>query len=97
MESFEDVPVGMTYIRSGPTAHGYRQRCKGLSRINLIDAPVELSFERCRSIHTFGMKFDVSVIFLDRKNRVIASRITKPRRLVIAPRGTYTIVERPLR
>ncbi|HMS24374.1 MAG TPA: DUF192 domain-containing protein [Acidimicrobiia bacterium] len=97
MKSSGDVHVGMTYIRSGPIAQGYRQRRKGLARINLTDAPAELSFERCRSIHTFGMRFDLSVLFLDRNNRVIASRITKPRRLVIAPRGTYTIVERPLR
>lgn len=78
-------------------ARTYKQRLKGLAGIEIDNCPEEMVFENCHSIHTFGMKFDIEVEFLDKKGRVIGSRKVKKRRVVIAPLGTHAIVERPLR
>lgn len=78
-------------------AVGRAQRRKGLAGIGIDMAPEELIFENCHSIHTFGMRFNLLVIFLDRDNRVLKSKIAKPRRIFFGPPGTYTTVERPVR
>ncbi len=82
---------------TGIYARGHRMRRTGMARISLDEAPHEMIFEKCRSIHTFGMKFALRVIFLDADSRVISTRIVHPRRIVVAPRGTHAIVEQPLR
>lgn len=41
------------------------------------------------------MKFDLRVIFLDKDNLVLATRIVRPRRVVWGPRGTRSVVEYP--
>ena len=92
------LPLPGTYFNvTGIYARGYRQRRKGLAGIHISDAPDEMIFERCRSIHTFGMKFDLKIIFLDRDNIVLGACIVCPRRIIVAPRSTFTIVEQPLR
>lgn len=88
---------GDQFVVSGPYARGHRMRRRGLSGMTLEDAPKELVFEKCRSIHTFGMKFVIRVIFLDSDLKVIGARVVPPRRLVIAPRSTHAIVEQPFR
>ena len=97
MDSFT-LPLPGTYFDvTGIYACGHRQRRKGLAGIHISDAPDEMIFERCRSIHTFGMKFDLKVIFLDPDNIVLGACIVRPRRIVFAPRSTFAIVEQPLR
>jgi hypothetical protein len=43
--------------------------------------------QRCRSIHTFGMRQTISVAFLDRTMRVIEARRCRPGRIVNARRS----------
>ena len=53
-------------------------------------APSEaLMFERCRSVHTFGMRAPITVVFLDRTWRVV--------RVVRAPRGRLLFCRRARR
>ena len=83
------------YHGGGMYARSWWQRLRGMayqSRSNITDP---LIFENCRSIHTFGMKFDLRVIFLDKDNLVLATRIVRPRRVVWGPRGTRSVVEYP--
>jgi hypothetical protein len=65
-----------------------RERARGL-RLRAGLAPgTGLLLERCRSVHTFGMRFPIAVAFLDRDlavlevRRVPAGRLLRPRRRV---------------
>ena len=48
------------------------------------------------SIHTWGVRFPVDVLFLDRENKVLGRRAqVRPFRVAIAPRGCHTAIELP--
>jgi hypothetical protein len=54
-----------------------------------------LLIPRCSSVHTFGMRFELDLFFLDRKGRVIGvRRRVPPRRLVWWP-GADAVLEIP--
>ncbi len=60
------------------------------------EAPCVL-IERCRSVHTFGMAFDLDLCFLDRHMEVVrVARGVKPGH-VLSARGAVCVVERPAR
>jgi uncharacterized membrane protein (UPF0127 family) len=45
-------------------------------------AGVALEIPRCRSVHTFGMRFAVDLVWLDRDRRVVrVDRAVRPRRV----------------
>ena len=88
---------GTQFIPIGHYAKTRKQRRKGLSRMAIEQSPPEMIFEKCRSIHTFGMRFDLKVIFLDSKMKIIGSKNVAKNKLVFGPKGTYSIVELPLR
>jgi uncharacterized membrane protein (UPF0127 family) len=44
-------------------------------------------FERARSVHTFGMREEIDVAFLDGDHRVIRVSSVPPRRIVFARRA----------
>lgn len=64
-----------------------------MAHLDIAEAPDSMIFEHCRSIHTFGMRFDLLVVFLDASNVVLDKRRVRPRRIVVGPRGTRTVVE----
>lgn len=93
----KSVAKNEIYIPTGKYAQTRSQRRRGLSRISIEMSPSEMIFERCRSVHTFGMRFNLQVIFVDSNYVVLEQRTVKPRRIVFGPRGTFAIIERPLR
>ncbi|MFN8015975.1 MAG: DUF192 domain-containing protein [Acidimicrobiia bacterium] len=68
-------------------------RLRGYSFTDKYKAEVAIYFEKCRSIHTFGMRFDIEILFLDKKNKIIEVSYAKPNKLIFAPKGTHSIVE----
>lgn len=55
-----------------------------------------LLFENCRSIHTFFMRFNLDIVFLDRENKVIkVVRNVKPFRVVLPIKNSFSILEIP--
>ncbi len=76
-------------------AKSHSERRKGLSKITIDKAPEALYFPKCRSIHTFKMKFDIQVLFFDRKRNLLAMKRAKPNRIVRSPKGTRSILEIP--
>ncbi len=53
-------------------------------------------FENCRSVHTFFMRFTIDIVFLDKKNKILAVREkVKPWRVVLPVKNTQSILEIP--
>ncbi|MBV8580482.1 MAG: DUF192 domain-containing protein [Candidatus Eremiobacteraeota bacterium] len=69
-------------------------RLVGLIGRRDIEPDEGLWFERCTSIHTFGMRSAIDVVFADARGRVLAlkNRLV-PGRIAFAPPGATTIVE----
>jgi Uncharacterized ACR, COG1430. len=55
-----------------------------------------IRFEKCNSIHTFNMKFEIDVLFLDEEDRVIKRCLSVPKGKIINPvKGAVSVVEAP--
>jgi uncharacterized membrane protein (UPF0127 family) len=54
-------------------------------------------FPRCRSVHTFGMKEPIAVVFLDGEMRVLGVRRCRPGRFVLPRRRTRHVLETDIR
>ncbi len=83
--------------RSGhfPVARGFRARLLGLSRRDRAAAGPGLLIPRCASVHTFGMRFELDLFFLDREGRVLSVRRRVPPRRVAWQRGARAVLEIP--
>jgi len=56
----EPVLVGRLHV-----AEGFSQRAIGLLGAGRLNADEGLLLPRCRSVHTFGMRFPIDVLFVD--------------------------------
>jgi len=57
-------------------------RMRGLARLDALPADAALHLPRCRSVHTFTMRFALDLIWLDRHGAVVRiDRDVAPRRL----------------
>ena len=64
-----------------------------LGRRSLSDAEGLLLIP-CGDIHTFGMRFTIDVIFLDKSGKVIGfSDGVSPNRIRVSPGGTHSVLE----
>ncbi|HET9163018.1 MAG TPA: glycosyltransferase [Solirubrobacterales bacterium] len=69
--------------RSVPSATTRRARLLGLSHLDRAEAGPGLLIPRCAGVHTFGMRFALDLVFLDREGRPCSFlRAVPPRRLV---------------
>ncbi len=80
-----EVPVATTRL----------SRLLGLALLPRDRAGPGLLLPRCRSVHTFGMRFALDVIFLDREGRVIELRRGVLPGRVIRCRGAMAVLELP--
>lgn len=76
-------------------AAGIRARLLGLSWRRRSRAGAGLLIPRCASVHTFGMRFELDVFFLDREGRVIEARHRVPPRRVLWCRCAVAVLEIP--
>lgn len=88
-------PIGATGLGHVPVAEGFRTRLLGLSRRDRSRAGAGLLIPRCSSVHTFGMRFELDVFFLDGEGRVIEARRAVPPRRVLWCRGASAVLEIP--
>ncbi len=66
-------------------ARSLLSRTRGLAGLDDLPDHVALLIPRCRSVHTFGMRFAIDVIFLDGDRRVVrVASYVPPRRAVWA-------------
>ena len=81
--------------RTIPVATTFPSRVLGLSHLDRDLAGEGLLIPRCRSVHTFGMRFAIEILFLDDVGRVIdLRREVRPRRIARNP-AAAAVLELP--
>jgi uncharacterized protein len=78
-----------------PVAGGLRARLLGLAWRDRAKAGPGLLIPRCASVHTFGMRFELDLFFLDAGGRVISVRRRVPPRRIAWQRGADAVLEIP--
>ena len=72
-----------------------KERMAGLAGLEAMAAHEALFIPRCRSVHTFGMRFALDLVWLDRRGAVVrVDREVPPRRLRTCLRAR-SVVETP--
>lgn len=82
--------------REVPVATGPRARLLGLSHLDLDDAGPGLWIPRCASVHTFGMRFALDLVFLNPEGEPIAVRRAVPPRRFVSCRSSFAVLELPV-
>jgi uncharacterized membrane protein (UPF0127 family) len=81
--------------RSVPVARGMRTRLLGLALISREQAGTGLLIPRCSSVHTFGMRFRLDLVFLDGAGRPLRVAASVPPFRVVSCRGATAVLEVP--
>jgi uncharacterized protein len=76
-------------------AGGLRARLLGLSHLDREQAGEGLLIPRCSSVHTFGMRFPLDLVFLDDRGAVLSVRRGVSPRRVVSSRGASAVLELP--
>ncbi len=75
-----------------PVADHLLSRLLGLALLDRSDAPEGLLIPRCRSVHTFGMRFPLDLLFLGPNcEPLIAVREVGPRHRVRVPEAAAVL------
>ena len=74
-------------------ATGFRARLLGLAFRRETPPGHALLFRRCRSVHTFGMRFPIDVAFLDERGSVVRLERSVPPRRVLFCRAASAVLE----
>lgn len=72
-----------------------RARLLGLAGLAREDGGAGLLIPRCASVHTFGMRFQLDLVFLDRDGRELAIHRRVPPRRLRWHRGAAAVLEIP--
>jgi uncharacterized membrane protein (UPF0127 family) len=74
-------------------AHTHKSRRRGLARLDALPADRALHIPQCPSVHTFGMRFALDLIWLRRDGTVARiDRAVAPRRMRICL-GARSVIE----
>jgi uncharacterized membrane protein (UPF0127 family) len=89
------LPTVACFRREMPVAMGIRARLLGLSRLDREEAGVGLLIPRCSSVHTFGMRFALDLVFLDGRGESISVRRAIPPRRFAREAAAAAVLELP--
>ncbi len=75
-------------------ADGFFDRLVGLLGKKALNANTALLITPCHSVHTFGMRFSIRLICLDKEGKItqVVNELM-PNRIFMAPAGTHEILE----
>ena len=77
-----NVTTGMQVARTAFVANHFKDRMLGLLSLPPLQRGEGLLIERCRSVHTFGMRYAIDVAFISHNYLVIkVLRSVTPRRI----------------
>jgi trehalose synthase len=89
------LPTRAILGRDVPVASGPRARLLGLARLDRDAAGPGLLIPRCSSVHTFGMRFGLDLVFLDRDSRPVSFRRAVPPCRFAFDRRASAVLELP--
>jgi len=78
-----------------PVARGPLSRLLGLAYLDRHRAGSGLLLPRCSSVHTFGMRFPLDVVFLDAAGEPVRIVRSVPARRFVSSRGAVAVLEMP--
>jgi uncharacterized membrane protein (UPF0127 family) len=78
-----------------PVAATRSSRLLGLALLSRERAGAGLLIPRCRSVHTFGMRFPLDLFFLDAEGRIVELRRAVPPRRVVRCARAVAVLELP--
>ncbi len=78
-----------------PVASSLRARLLGLACLDLAEAGPGLLIPRCASVHTFGMRFALDLVFLDCDGELCSVRRRVPPRRFAFDRRASAVLELP--
>jgi uncharacterized membrane protein (UPF0127 family) len=81
--------------REVPVAAGFRARLLGLAGLPREQAGAGLLLPGCASVHTFGMRFDLDLVFLDAADRPLAIVLSVLPCRLASHRGAAAVLELP--
>jgi uncharacterized protein len=94
-ERLSSLPRRRVFDRDVPVARGYRARLLGLAGLRREQAGAGLLLPRCASVHTFGMRFRLDLVFLDADDRPLAALLGVPPCRFGRHRGAAAVLELP--
>lgn len=87
------LPLATVLGHEVPVARGFAARLCGLAGLDEAEAGAGLLIPRCSRVHTFGMRFALDLVFLDREGLpLLVNRAVGARRLVAFP-GAWSVLE----
>ena len=95
MGRFTESPRKQVLGFKVPVATTLETRLLGLAFLEAGQAGEGLLIPRCRSVHTFGMRFDIDLVFLDADARVIELRRAVPPWRVVRCGEAEAVLELP--
>ena len=78
-----------------PVADRLGMRLLGLAFLPREGAGPGLLIPRCRSVHTFGMRFPLDLVFLDADGHEIGRRSSVPPGRLVSEAGADSVLEIP--
>ena len=94
---FRGLPTASVLGLEIPVAATRRARLLGLAYLSPEDAGPGLLLPGCRSVHTFGMRFPLDVIFLDSDLRTLEYHAAVLPRRLLCCRQAGSVAELPRR
>ncbi len=76
-----------------PVAASASARLLGLSHLDREPAGPGLLIPRCRSVHTFGMRFALDIFFLDESGGVVRRCLGVPPRRCLFTKRAHSVLE----
>lgn len=92
---FRRLPTALVASRRVPVAVTLLSRLLGLALLTPERAGEGLLIPRCRSVHTFGMRFAIHVVHLDHRRRPVAVRGAVPPNRVVHDGRAAAVLELP--
>ena len=89
------LPVASALGQEVRVARGPRARLLGLAYLEREEAGPGLLIPGCSSVHTFGMRFELDLYFLDRDGGVVSVRLGVPAKRVAFCGSARSVLELP--
>jgi uncharacterized protein len=74
-------------------ANTFASRLLGLAFLRELPAGYALFIPHCHSVHTFGMRFEIDVAFVDDLGLPVRIERSVPGRRVLTQRGAFSVLE----